>query len=118
MDDNQIQYLKNLAHHMTDQQLNELVEHMKDLQGDRADNLDGGMPLFQVDLTAMAHMTGCIHLRADDAQVAEQLALEQVGDVTWEYDGLCTQEDQGPEVMSVVRVVVYHKGGDAAGGRM
>ena len=125
MDDNQLQYLKGLAYRMTDTQLDQLVHHMKDIQEDRQEWADEDpLPLFKVDLTAMAHVTGCIHLRAADSEAAEELALEQAEDITWEHDGLCTQEDQGPEVMSVVRVettepvVVYHKSGDAAGGRM
>lgn len=105
MDDNQLQYLKGLAYRMTDSQLDQLVQHMKDIQEDRQEWADEDpLPLFKVNLTSMAHVTGCIHLRAADSEAAEELALEQAEDITWEHDGLCTQEDQGPEVMSVVRV--------------
>lgn len=57
------------------------------------------MPTFRVLLTASASVHGRLTVKAESASHAQGVALEQLGDVVWQYDGV---DDTTAEVVEVV----------------
>jgi len=62
---------------------------------------------YNVRLTTLAYMRGNLTVDAADPIEAEMIAMQRIGDVDWQYDGVCDQPDQGPEVMEITGDLKY-----------
>lgn len=58
-------------------------------------------PIWRVELATKAFMRGVMYIQAKDEKTAETLAMDSLGDVSWEYEGTCEGEEDGPSIVSI-----------------